>query len=35
LRTWWSIYLPLAPCIAIFFLAQRHVVGGISFTGSR
>ncbi|WP_432888236.1 carbohydrate ABC transporter permease [Kribbella sp. CA-245084] len=25
----------IAPCIAIFFLAQRHIVGGISFTGSR
>jgi multiple sugar transport system permease protein len=22
------------PCILIFFLAQRHMVGGISFTGS-
>jgi multiple sugar transport system permease protein len=25
----------IAPCIAIFFLAQRHIVGGISFTGTR
>ncbi|MBW8801763.1 MAG: carbohydrate ABC transporter permease [Streptomyces sp.] len=23
------------PCILIFFLAQRHIVGGISFTGSK
>ena len=25
----------IAPCIAIFFIAQRHIVGGISFTGTR
>jgi len=25
----------IAPCIAIFFLAQRHIVGGISFSGIR
>lgn len=25
----------MAPCIAIFFLAQRHIIGGISFTGSK
>ncbi|WP_327587912.1 carbohydrate ABC transporter permease [Nonomuraea sp. NBC_00507] len=25
----------IAPCIAIFFLAQRHIVGGLSFTGSK
>jgi multiple sugar transport system permease protein len=25
----------IAPCIAIFFVAQRHIVGGISFTGTR
>jgi len=23
------------PCILIFFLAQRHIVGGISFRGSK
>jgi multiple sugar transport system permease protein len=23
------------PCIAIFFVAQRHIIGGISFTGSK
>jgi ABC-type glycerol-3-phosphate transport system permease component len=25
----------IVPCIAIFFLAQKHIVGGISFTGSK
>ncbi|MFZ4893131.1 carbohydrate ABC transporter permease [Plantibacter sp. Mn2098] len=25
----------VAPCIAIFFFAQKHIVGGISFTGSK
>jgi multiple sugar transport system permease protein len=25
----------IAPCIVIFFLAQKYIVGGISFTGSK
>jgi ABC-type glycerol-3-phosphate transport system permease component len=24
-----------APCVLIFFLAQRHIIDGISFTGSK
>lgn len=23
------------PCVALFFVAQRHIIGGISFTGSK
>jgi ABC-type glycerol-3-phosphate transport system permease component len=25
----------ILPCLVIFFAAQRHIVGGISFTGSK
>jgi ABC-type glycerol-3-phosphate transport system permease component len=24
-----------APCVLIFFLAQRHIIDGISFTGDK
>ncbi|MFC6365310.1 carbohydrate ABC transporter permease [Nonomuraea thailandensis] len=24
-----------APCVLLFFIAQRHIIGGISFTGSK
>jgi ABC-type glycerol-3-phosphate transport system permease component len=23
------------PCIIVFFVAQKHIIGGISFTGTR